>query len=634
VAVIKTFKTGEQAAAILEDPIPGSTYLYFRTDAYNKTSLTPQFDAQYNFSPTGALYGAPPNDILIDSMISMNTFGHPILSGGTTASYNISHIAFTGVLVLNGEVTHCCHFNTGLTTNDYRNNLDHAPFFSMDPTTRPKPASYFTDGTSSVAYWVVWNNSNAGGTATLSGTRMVCMVNARSADIASGTTVVTNSRNLGLIQTGAPHGYPMYRNPSTGNMVWAGAYQNTAGYYPTGFVGYHTGPAFGPNSTSTSPSTGNQSTDYSVQFVGISLVDGLMITLQNYNQNDYTHYFYKYNDGANTTTQLNLYNTAPSASGSSVGGNRATTQGGVKNKFASRWFTDPLAATSRGFYMPYVDTAGNYAPFYFQWNTTTDNFSRNATNCTVGYGANSLSTYWSPDGTCLANSSTAYAMQTVWFNETFTVGSNRYLLFMQLNGTGQTIDSAPKSCTFICYSVNAADPRVLTYHSSIPVPSTPKNIVFLNDALTILGVFCLNNFYIYTFTEGAGWTRTASLPYQFSAVGRDNLGRIWGVEPGPYRWGRIHLISLSVPVTIVVTPDATTYTYAGTPITGNLAIKALDASGNRISTTVKLVIDGGSMLFGGSNYTTTVTTSASADVNAAVTISGGGVSNIIASVSV
>jgi hypothetical protein len=182
--------------------------------------------------------------------------------------------------------------------------------------------------------------------------------------------------------------------------------------------------------------------------------------------------------------------------------------------------------------------------------------------------------------------------------------------------------------------VNAADPRIITYHSRIQVPVTPKNIVWLSDDRTVIGVFTHSAFYIYTFTEANGWTQTANLPYQFSAVGRDNLGRIWAVDPGPYAYGRVHLITLTVPVTIVVTPDATTYTYSGTNINANVAVKALDASGNRISTSVKLVIDGGSMLFGGNNYTTTVTTSASADVNVAVTITGGGVSNIIASVPV
>jgi len=629
VAIIRTFKRAFQAAAVLEDPIPGSTYMYFQTDGVNKTSLTPQFDVEYNFAPSGVLPNTIINAADNATMITYNTFGHPILSGTVTAQYNISFNMFTGILALNGEVTHVRHFTIAKDT--YSTNLDHAPFFSMDPARRPYPASYFTDGTSSVAIWTHWQNSPATNTATAESTRYIVMVNGTSAGIASGTIVNQNNYMSAVTTSYFPHAYPMYRNPSTGNMVYHGLY--ATGIYPSAAAGFHSGQAFTAQATQSSPSTGG-ATNYTTQFLGISAVDGLMITMQNGTTDDINQQFWKYNDGANTATQLNAFSASPAASGSSVGGNRTTTQGSYKSKFSSRWFTDPLAANSRGFYVPYVDTAGNYAPFYYQWNTVTDAFSRNANNCTLSYGANSLSTYWAPDGTAPATITTIYGMQSVWANETFTVGSNRYLLFMQLNGTGALADAAPKSCTFMCYSVNAGDPRILTYHSSIPVPTTPKNIVWLNDSLTILGVFCLNNFYIYTFTEAAGWTRTATLPFQFSAVGRDNLGRIWGVEPGPFRWGRVHLISLTVPVTIVVTPDATTYTYTGTPITGNLAVKALDASGNRISTTVKLVIDGGSMLFGGSNYTTTVTTSASADVNAAVTISGGGVSNIIASVSV
>ena len=633
-AIIRTFKKPMQAAAILEDPIPGSTYMYFQTDGVNKTSLAPQFDVEYNFSPTGNLPTAPGINVDMGFLSSQSNFGQPILSGSTSAQYNISQIFFTGVLVLNGEVTHCRHFIT--TAGDYRVNLDHAPFMSMDPARRPTPASHFTDGTNSVAIWTQWVNAGS-----ITGIneymRIVTKVNGTSADIAAGgiptASIAPSTQINGLF----PHAYPMYRNPSTGNMVYHGLYQQsvTTGIYPCSAAGFHLGQAFAVSSATgiTAPASGQLANNYTCQFLGVSLVDGYMLTLSIGTTNDFNQVFQKFNDSANTYTTLNTFSTILAAGGSSNGTDRTTTQGSYKSKFASRWFTDPLTANSRGFYVPFVDSAGNYAPLYYQWNTTTDAFTRSA-YCTVSYGGNSLSTYWTPDASAPATISQPHGMQSIWSNETFTVGSNRYLLFMQLNGTGALADATPKACTFVCYSVNAGDPRVLTYHSNIPVPSTPKNIVWLNDSLTILGVFCHSNFYIYTFTEASGWTRTASLPYQFSAVGRDNTGRIWAVEPGPYRWGRIHLISLTVPVTIVVTPDATTYTYTGTPITGNLAVKALDASGNRISTTVKLVIDGGSMLFGGSNYTTTVTTSASADVNAAVTISGGGVSNIIASVSV
>ena len=638
-AIIRTFRTGLPCAAVIEDPIPGSPYMFFQLDAVNKNTLTPLFDTQINFSTTGSVVGSVTGAWTDDQSVNYNRniFGSPILSSPPLGSTSTSTGTYrlTGVLLLNGEVTHCRHmlFNTA---NDYRNTLDFTPMYSMDPTRIPKQASYFSDGTNNVIYFVFHEHYET--SAIYNSTNYVVQINTSSQNLVSSNFMTTNdySGRVAASNSYWQKVYPMYRNPTTGNMVWHGqfSYSTTGAGYPS----YHPGLTFGGAFTAqaagshASPSTGSNQY-YSSQWVGVSSIDGYAITLGNSNQNDYTTQIWKYNDSANTATNLINISTLPTASGSSLGGNRGTNFGGAKNKYCSRWFTDPLTANSRGFYMPYCDSSGNYAPFYWQWNTSTDAFTRNS-NCTVNWGGgNNQATFWAHDNTVVANTN-ATGMQTAWYNETFTVGANRYLLFMQLNGAGGLIDSIPKACTFVCFSVNAADPRLLTYHSRIQVPVTPKNIVWLSDDRTVVGVFTHSAFYIYTFTEANGWTQTANLPFQFSAVGRDNLGRIWAVEPGPYQWGRVHLITLTVPVTIVVTPDATTYTYSGTTINANVAVKALDASGNRISTSVKLVIDGGSMLFGGNNYTTTITTSASADVNVAVTITGGGVSNIIASVPV
>ena len=162
------------------------------------------------------------------------------------------------------------------------------------------------------------------------------------------------------------------------------------------------------------------------------------------------------------------------------------------------------------------------------------------------------------------------------------------------------------------------------------VPATPKNIVWLSDDKTILGIFCHANFYVYTFSSTSGWTQTGNFPFQFNAVGRDNLGRVWAQDSGP-GYGRLHLLTLNVPVNIVVTSDATSYNFAGTTVTANLTVNTYNYTGARIATSVKLVIDGGSMYFAGNNLTKTVTTSASGDTVVPVTITGGGVSNIIAS---
>lgn len=636
-AIIRTFKTGLATAAVIEDPIPGSTNMFFQLDAVNKSTLTPLFDTQIQFSTSGLASGSAVGVWTDDQRtFNNNVFGSPILNtpplGSSAGAVGTGRL--TGVLILNGEVTHCRHmlFNT---VNDYRNTLDFTPMYSMDPARLPRQASHFTDGTNNVVYFVYHAKGNSPTLTYDNSTSYALTTNTTSNNLVNSNYMLTNDwiNRSNAVNAYSSRVYPMYRNPSTGNMIWHGNFQLTStGANPSYQPGLNTGGAFSIQTAAAQvgPSTGSLSS-YTSQWVGVSLVDGLAITLANFNQNDHTTQIWKYNDSNNTATNLTNISTVPGASGTSVGGNRAATFGNFKNKYCSRWFTDPLTANSRGFYMPYVDTNGNLAPFYWQWNTATDAFTRNA-NCTLNWGGgNSQSTFWLHDTTLVATADTN-GHQTIWYNETFTVGSNRYLIFMQLNGAGGLLDSLPRACTFITFSVNAADPRILTYHSRIPVPVTPKNIVWLSDDRTVIGVFTHTAFYIYTFTEANGWSQTANLPFQFSAVGRDNLGRIWAVDPGPNQWGRIHLITLTVPVTILVTPDASTYTYSGTTINANVAVRAVDANGNRISTSVKLVIDGGSMLFGGNNFTTTVTTSASADINVPVTITGGGVSNIIASV--
>jgi hypothetical protein len=201
---------------------------------------------------------------------------------------------------------------------------------------------------------------------------------------------------------------------------------------------------------------------------------------------------------------------------------------------------------------------------------------------------------------------------------------------MQLHGAGGLFDSSPTLRTFPTYSIDTSTYKTLTYTGKIEVPATPKNIVWLSDDRTILGIFCHANFYVYTFTTGAGWTQTGNFPFQFNAVGRDNMGRIWAQDTG-LGWGRIHMLTLNVPISIVVTSDAASYNYAGTTVTANVTVNAYNYTGSRIATSVKLVIDGGAMTFAGSNLTKTVTTSASADTIVPVTITGGGVANIIAS---
>jgi len=319
--------------------------------------------------------------------------------------------------------------------------------------------------------------------------------------------------------------------------------------------------------------------------------------------------------------------------GTNIGGDRTTTFGNQLPKYASKTFVDPSTSTTRGFYVPFVDTVGNYNPTYFQWNTLSDTFTQYA-DVTMVYpttGTN-ISTYWSADTLSLASNATSYGLQRVWYNEIFVSGGTRYLMLMQLHGAGGIFDSYPLMRSFPTYSINTNNPKRLTYVGKLEVPASPKNIVWLSDDRSIIGIFSHNAFYVYAFSTASGWTVSGNFPYQFNAAGRDGLGRIWAQDTG-IGYGRVHLITLNVPVNIVVTSDASNYYYSGGTSTANLTVNAYSYSGSRIATSVKLVIDGGSMTFAGSNLTISITTSASADTIVPVTITGGGVGNIIASAS-
>ena len=607
-AVLKTNKYAVTTAAVIEDPIPTSNYIYFQHDAHNKTTFAPQFDTWIQHSASGT---------------GITNFGY---AAGT--NYYMG-----GTLVLTGNTTHVNHTST--TINDYQCNLDPSPFISMD-TTRPFSWSkYYTDGTNT-SVWLSYTQMYPGsiGFATNfeyklnPGTDMT-----KTLPTLAGVT----QTNLGGSQAsnGNSATFPVYINPNTKNLVfcpWTNS--NGAGYYiPYRGNGAHAG-ALGTANLSASNYTGVAVAAQTIQFLGVG-TDGYATFFGNNYDSDYQQTIWKYNDSATTITTLATITAIPGSSGGgtlSLGGNRAATFGSYFPKLASNTFQDPLLGSgTQGFYVPFFDTVGNYNPFYFQWTIATGVITRNI-NVAVSWGARTQATTWGVDTISASSVTVNYGLQRLVVNETFTFSGTRYLMLMQLHGNGVAYDLYPLMRTFVVFSMNPTNPLALTYHSFVTIPVTPKNIIWLNTAKTLLGVITTNFFYTYSFTSGTGWTLTGSLPYQMWAVGLDSTGRIFGVDRGLTQQGQIHIITLSVPVTVSVTPAQTTYNYTGSTISSTLAVSAYDQTGSRISTQVKLVIDGGSMTFGGSNLTTTVTTSTVADLSVAISITDGGYSNIIASV--
>ena len=626
--IFKTNKTAYSIHAIYEDIRPSGNRLYVWGEAFTEDTLEYCINDGLNHS------------------IQKNT-----LTGRGQPSMSYSAHYYDGVLFLANGAVHVNHAVWG-STNDERNNLEFDQYLSMDPTNPCRNHRYVT-----------WNDLNA----IVNIYQHMWQNNVTTSVLWETFFNVPPSQTLDK-STIAQQGSDNYRHlwmynirPATGfiQMVtqWSATPRNN---WPTNWGPgrianwYGAVPNASSNFTYTAPT---QYSDVMIQRIGnASNGEGLFIL--NGLSNDHNHTIIRYNDVSNSITTLQTITSAPypsaGASGASstssgwllpgttttnMGGTRVTTTTGTNLKICSQTFIDPTTSTGRAWYTPFFDLGSTYQPFYYQWNTTTDFFTRS--NDVIvdwrGTGTQWLATatqwhFFRPDNVSAGSFQTTYGMQRPWVNETFTVTSGttstRYLTLMQLHGSGSAYDNDHLYRTFVTFKVDAVNPKFLVRHSQVIIPYTPKNIIWLSDDKLLLGVFGYNFFNIYTFYESTGWTQTASLPYRFDAVGRDSMGRIWAVDPGPFWYGRLHLISASLPTTLAINLVASDYNYTGTNIITTATVNAFDTYGMRIACNVDLAIEGTSMRFVNtlSQQVTslTTTTSETQDTNVSVVIVGSG----------
>ena len=178
----------------------------------------------------------------------------------------------------------------------------------------------------------------------------------------------------------------------------------------------------------------------------------------------------------------------------------------------------------------------------------------------------------------------------------------------------------------------------LNYHSKLVhlnLADLPRNWIPMNNTGTQLAVPTNEGLLrFYNFNSTTGWVPTGPYPIEFRQLGLDQNNRLWGTgkEKG---YNSIHVITPTMPITITAVMAATSYTYTGSNISTTAAVNAWGTLGQRLASPVTLTIDGASMIFTSTGTKTlTVTTSDSADTTVNLTINGGGISNIIASVSV
>jgi hypothetical protein len=603
-ALIKTNRAVSRAPAVFEDPRPAGNRIYFWHEGFEKDNLSYVFDSGLHHSAAANINAE---------------FGFPALTPLQTTWRH------TGVLNLTGETVHCTHRTAG-TINDAINNLDLSMFISMDPTNKCSQHRYILGNSGLNAVYSSHHEFQT------TGPLMTYQIRVNPVGELDTSFPTKTGQQSGLNTT-----WPLYFNTTTDNLIQIS--NTTGGQYNQLQPGRIRNILAGTTTPVWEATTAIAS--ISLQFIGLA-TDGNTLFLSNSLANDHTQIFLKYNDVSNTTTTLQTINAVPGVSGTSGGGNRASAFGNTLIKMSSRTFPNNVTPANRDWYTPFLDINGRYHPLYYQWNRTTDTFTRN-TDITVNWGdGNTQDTFWLPDTLSIGYNATAQVNSRLWYNESFTVTAGetttRYLTLFQLHGSGTAYDAQPRMRTFVTFTVNAADRKVLTYHSSVIIPETPKNIVWLDDTLTTFGVFAWNNFYIYSFNQTSGWVLTNTLPFRFDAVGRDGLGRIWAVDSGPLTYGRLHLITPAIPATVSVVLADNSYNYNGVDIDTTATVNAYNISGGRITTDVTLTVEGTSLkLINSSDEEVSrlvVTTSSSADTVVDVRIVGAGTSNILASINV
>lgn len=589
--------------AVFEDPRPASNTLYFCGDGHNKATLAPNFDQYLLMSPTDPAFTQYGRNNTSADEYSAGAPGYSVALTKQTSS--VSHTIDTG--------------------NSVNTNLNPSFALSMNPSYPSAHVKYWTDGQAEMVtydafslsafhlniYWTIDSSKE------LSETNPSHTVNQTGYDTRYGNY------------------YPIqgwfYRDPNT-DMI-SGLFHACHGYSGGGNK-VDFAPGLGIVRLNKFPTYSSRDlvatkTYYGAQFVGPSDVDAKPIYLFNDVRSDHNQIIYKHNTDVNTETTLHTFNTVPAANGVNYGGDRNEASGiRGQAKMSSQIFTDPTSAGNECWYTPYFDTSNNFFPFFYQWDKTTDVFTRNEDVTVTG----DLSSIHLNNLHGVQGTDSGY--KSIIYNETFEFSGTRYLTVFPLEGGYKVNDGQASARTIVTYSIDAANPKALTHHSVVTVPNTIHNIVWLNDARNQFGVICENSFHMYYFNATDGFVKTATLPYQFWAVGRDSNDRIWATAYNSGGYADIHLITPTIPVSIVITPDQSTYDFQGTPITTGITLNAFNAEGNRIATSVDLVIEGSTMTFADDTTTATVATSDSADTTVSVKIIGAGFSNIVASVTV
>lgn len=145
----------------------------------------------------------------------------------------------------------------------------------------------------------------------------------------------------------------------------------------------------------------------------------------------------------------------------------------------------------------------------------------------------------------------------------------------------------------------------------LPFDSTWSTVYFIFDSKIIPGVFNETN---------NNYTLQTPINLACKSFGLDSLDRAWAIDQN----NNLHLLSTTLVSNIAVTFAQASYSYTGNAISTSINVSAYNYQGNRVVANVAVTFDSPNAKFSDNSTTKIITTSASADVNQAITITGAG----------
>ena len=575
-AEIHIKKIGNDIVTLFEDPVLSNNRLFLSTVGHDTTTLAPLFQKNFHFNREDRM----------------------------DRSYDAGITNDMGIMYLEKAVVQCW----APSSDGFYDNFWQAPYHqSLDPAFYPVKKHWKT-----VNNRILYSVPMAIPGASTTGTSTTYGYVYPTTDITSGAGASYYVANI--------FGTAFIYEDVSNNKMWCFKSGGGEGHYVETHTNYETAPAV---STITPPNN----TRMQGFFLGVD--DGGFL------------HFVGVQDGASYYSQYTFWKVNPTTNAVTTVINQSVrTASGTTGP--RHWPSNIRRATTtrRVLYSGHYDSSNNLAPIRYVWNPADGSVT--ATNCTMTYsGANTYATY---SARYTTEDNSTYSWYS-WHSKghQFTVSGTNYITFwitdkMAHTGNGLTRWGTAQKRTMMTYTIGSGTgDDTLTYHSSYTFPTVndiPRDFLPINSEGTQVAVPVTLQMRFFSFNTSTGWSPTGTYPYEFRTIGLDQTNRIWGISKEKGN-NTLHMITPTLPITINVVMASISYTFTGSNISTSCTVDAYGADGLRLAAAINLAIDGGSMIFASTGTKNiVVNTSASATTTVNLTITGGGINNIIASIDI